>query len=245
MSPSTKRHRNDIYGDLKTRTESNPATPAATIVLLRDRVEGMEVLMLRKNSKIAFGGMWVFPGGRIDEEDYPEDRNAESAARNAARREAAEEAGIDISTEDFYWFAHWTPPASTPVRFSTWFFVAETVRSHDVQIDDGEIKEFEWLKPKDALERHRQGEIDLAPPTWVTLYSLSRVENSVEFIQRIEGREARYYETHIAVNNDGVRVAMWSGDTGYEDYDADAVGTRHRLVMHESGFEFLYPEGMY
>ena len=43
--------------------------PAATVVLLRDGAQGMETLMLRKNSKIAFAGMWVFPGGRIDVED--------------------------------------------------------------------------------------------------------------------------------------------------------------------------------
>ena len=43
--------------------------PAATVVLLRETEQGPETLMLRKNSKIAFGGMWVFPGGRVDEED--------------------------------------------------------------------------------------------------------------------------------------------------------------------------------
>ena len=40
---------------------------AATVILLRDSAQGMETLMLRKNSKIAFGGMGVFPGGRIDD----------------------------------------------------------------------------------------------------------------------------------------------------------------------------------
>ena len=33
--------------------------PAATVVLLRDGADGMETLMLRKNSKIAFAGMWA------------------------------------------------------------------------------------------------------------------------------------------------------------------------------------------
>ena len=245
MSEKGKLHRNDIYGDIENPKKNNPATPAATVVLLRDVEKGMQVLMLRKNSKIAFGGMWVFPGGRIDDEDYPPNKDLETAARTAAHREAAEEAGIDLSTEEFHWFAHWTPPASTPVRFSTWFFVAQTAQAHEVQIDDGEIKEFEWLDPMDALERHKKGEIDLAPPTWVTLYSLSRVSNSIEFLDRMRNQEPRFYETHIGVNQEGVRIAMWSGDTGYEDYDADALGARHRLVMHENGFEFLYSEGMY
>ena len=37
--------------------------PAATVVLLRDATEGgIETLMLRRNSKIAFGGMWGISG---------------------------------------------------------------------------------------------------------------------------------------------------------------------------------------
>ena len=39
---------------------------AATVVLLRDGAGGLETLLLRRNSRIAFGGMWVFPGGRVD-----------------------------------------------------------------------------------------------------------------------------------------------------------------------------------
>ena len=74
-------HRNDIYGDLDSDS-GNPAIPAATVILLRD-IDGdgkPEVLMLRKNSKIAFGGMWVFPGGRIDPEDFPEERRARAGS---------------------------------------------------------------------------------------------------------------------------------------------------------------------
>ena len=241
----SKTHRNDIYGDLSQKSESKPATPAATVVLLRESANGPEVLMLRKNSKIAFGGMWVFPGGRIDEEDYPKDRDLQTAARTAARREAQEEAGIDLSDEHFHWFAHWTPPASTPVRFATWFFVAHTEAAHNVQIDDGEIKEFEWLSPSNALQRHAKAEIDLAPPTWVTLYTLSRSKTVAAFINTVQSQEARVYETHVSKRNDGTRVAMWSGDSGYEDYNADAEGNYHRLVMAEGGFEFIHPKGWY
>ncbi|HAO56310.1 MAG TPA: NUDIX hydrolase, partial [Gammaproteobacteria bacterium] len=60
-----------MYGDLSKTKAEEPATPAATVVLLRDTDSGPEVLMLKKNARIDFGGMWVFPGGRIDEEDYP------------------------------------------------------------------------------------------------------------------------------------------------------------------------------
>ncbi len=63
--------------------------PAATVVLLRDGTDGMETLMLRKNSKIAFAGMWVFPGGRIDVEDGTDNEDMEQRARIAAAREAS------------------------------------------------------------------------------------------------------------------------------------------------------------
>ncbi|MDX1494468.1 MAG: NUDIX domain-containing protein, partial [Longimicrobiales bacterium] len=49
-----------------------PATPrpAATIVLLRDGKEGMEVLLMRRSRRAGFvPGAYVFPGGRVDSAD--------------------------------------------------------------------------------------------------------------------------------------------------------------------------------
>lgn len=238
MSQKTEKHRNDIYGDIDQRKETHQAVPAATVVLLREGVDGVEILMLRKNSKIAFGGMWVFPGGRIDEEDYDDSRDLESAARTAAVREAAEESNVVLKGQDFHWFAHWTPPASTPVRFATWFFVAYAPSLEDVQVDGGEITDHAWISPSQALARHAEGEIDLAPPTWVTLYQMSKFNQPQAALDHLQGQEVRYYETHLGKREDGVRVAMWSGDAGYDDYNANASGESHRLVMKTSGFEF-------
>ena len=93
------KHRNDIYGDIRKDKENEggePAIPAATVLLLKDTESGPEVLMLHKTSKIAFGGMWVFPGGKIDQADYGDPDDHDSAARTAAARETHEEAGIVI-----------------------------------------------------------------------------------------------------------------------------------------------------
>ena len=81
------KHKNDIYGDLEKDRENEgaePAIPAATVLLLREHRNQNQVLMLHKTSKIAFGGMWVFPGGKIDAADYDEERNDNAAARVAA-----------------------------------------------------------------------------------------------------------------------------------------------------------------
>lgn len=238
-TPAETKHKNDIYGDVDNprAVEAKPATPAATVVLLRDSDAGPEVLMLRKNAKIDFGGMWVFPGGRIDPEDEAANGDPESTARNAAAREAAEEAGIEVDPVAFEWFAHWTPPPTTPVRFATWFFAARA-GDQAITIDDGEIKDHQWVTPADALAKHVNGEIDLVPPTWVTLYHLSRYRPVDALLAHFRAREARYYETRAVKRSDGVRVALWAGDAGYEDWDADKAGPRHRLVMPEHGFTF-------
>ena len=89
-------------------------TPAATVVVLRDGGEGMEVLLLQRNGRGMFGGMWVFPGGQVDAVDglipdpgadgggraaggdalLPDFGDEINAARRAAVRETQEEAGL-------------------------------------------------------------------------------------------------------------------------------------------------------
>ena len=44
--------------------------PAVTVVLLRDGAEGLEVLLMRRNPRLAFAaGQYVFPGGSVDASD--------------------------------------------------------------------------------------------------------------------------------------------------------------------------------
>src|SRR5690606_28969880 len=112
-------------------TDASPLVPAATVLLLRDVHGTVEVLMLRKNRGQAFGGMWVFPGGRVEEADHhaaDDDGTADgrelAAARRAAERETLEETGLVLADADFVPFSHWVPPPETPRRFATWFFAA-------------------------------------------------------------------------------------------------------------------------
>lgn len=45
--------------------------PAATVLLVRSHDAGIEVLMMRRGEALAFlGGMWVFPGGRMEAVDH-------------------------------------------------------------------------------------------------------------------------------------------------------------------------------
>jgi 8-oxo-dGTP pyrophosphatase MutT (NUDIX family) len=221
--------------------ELPPAIPAATVVLLRDGADGVETLMLRRDSRLAFaGGAWVFPGGRIDPEDYPggevsDDASAVlTAARNAAAREAMEEAGLAVDPESLIWFAHWTPGAIAARRFATWFFVGPAPDGQ-VVVDDGEIREHQWIRPADALTRRESGEIELIPPTWVTLHKLAEVSSTAEVCEAARTRDPEIFLTHI-VRVEGGIASLWEGDAGYDDHDPDKPGPRNRLLMLDTGW---------
>jgi 8-oxo-dGTP pyrophosphatase MutT (NUDIX family) len=239
-------HRNDMYGNIDSRSEDDPNVsaliPAATVVLVRQGDTGIEVLMLRKNSKITFGGMWVFPGGKIDAGDYPggvaNEANLDAAARAAAVRETQEEAGITVDAQDYVFLSHWTPPPGQQKRFATWFFVAKVEGAMDIAIDDGEIKDHAWLNPEEALRKHAAGEIDLVPPTWVTLYHLSLKSSADAVIEYFSENTGITYNTRVVPAASGERVAMWKGDAGYDEWNPDTAGDRHRLAMPEGGFIF-------
>ena len=212
------------------------AIPAATVVVLRDGPGGLESLMLRKNSRLAFGGMWVFPGGRIDDADHDGTGDLIAAARNAAAREAGEEAAVVLDPADLVHFSYWIPPPMAPKRFATWFFAAEA-QSEEVMIDDGEIVRHEWMTPAEALRRRDAGEIELIAPTWVTLHTIGRFSTVAGALEGLGRRRPRCYETRIGRGEHGP-VSLWCGDAGYETADPSVPGPRHRLEITPRGYLF-------
>jgi 8-oxo-dGTP pyrophosphatase MutT (NUDIX family) len=98
----------------RVRASDVPVNPAATVMLLRDGSDGLEVFMLQRTLSAAFArGQYVFPGGRVDDADHGEDfepicdglDDAAASARLgldrgglawyvAAIRECFEEAGV-------------------------------------------------------------------------------------------------------------------------------------------------------
>jgi 8-oxo-dGTP pyrophosphatase MutT (NUDIX family) len=213
-------------------------------VLVRDGRTGLETLMLRRDSKVAFGGMWVFPGGRVDERDHdPASPDEQAAARRAASREAAEECGLHVEAHTLVPLAHWVPPAVQPRRFATWFFLARATEG-DVVVDGGEIHEHAWLAPGEVIRRRDAGEVDLAPPTWMTLYDLAAHRDVEAALAWARARDPLpRYETHWVTLPDGGAVAMWSGDAGYETHDPELPGPRHRLWLLRDGWRFERADG--
>ena len=220
----------------ETSPEEVPLVAAATVLLLRDAQAGLEVLTLRRNSKIAFGGMWVFPGGRVDPGELDLDDELGSA-RRAAARETTEEAGLIVPAEEMVAWSHWQPPSAASMhqkgpirRFSTWFFAARAPEGA-VVIDDGEITEHAWTTPASALERHAAGEIEIVPPTWITLTELAQHNDADAAIAWARSRTARRFHTRPIAKKP--LTLAWEGDEAFDDADH---GGRNRLEMHGDGW---------
>jgi 8-oxo-dGTP pyrophosphatase MutT (NUDIX family) len=226
------------------------AVAAATVVLVRDAAdsaEGIEVLLARRSSKIFFaGGAWVFPGGRIDVEDHgPEfagdhfDESHEDfldVARRACVREAAEEADAVISSDDLVFMSHWTPPLEAPKRFSTYFFMGPAP-AEALTADGGEIHELAWMRPADAMRRRNEGEIELIPPTFITLALLAPFTSTADALAHYRDNSPEFFVTKFT-RKDGYNIALYAGDAGYEVGDASLPGARNRLLMGEGDWVY-------
>ncbi len=178
-------------------TEIEPV-PAATVVIVRETDDNMdiEVLLLRRNSKLVFhGGHWVFPGGRIDELDFEsEDAGLEyRAALRAAVRETKEEAGIEIEIEQLIHTAHWTTPPRLPRRFCTWFFLCPLSKPVSVVVDNHEILEHRWISPRQAIAEAEAQTWVLPRPTLVTLKDIQDHRNLDELLQDTFQRDIRVF----------------------------------------------------
>ncbi len=220
-----------------------PANPSATIVLLRDADRGLEVLLVRRSKRLTFhGGAWVFPGGRIDPEDYPAGDTSDlfAAAQQAAVRELKEEAGLDATIANLRPVSRWITPIFLPKRFDTWFFLAQA-ESHDVVVDGGEIREFRWTTPAEALNERRVGAIELPPPTFVTLTLLAEHKSSDAALSQVPRSPVRQYTPKICTIEGGA-CSLYEGDAGYEEGNPDLPGQRHRLWLLDT--DWRYEDGV-
>jgi 8-oxo-dGTP pyrophosphatase MutT (NUDIX family) len=201
-------------------------------MLVRDGDDGaLEVFMLRRTLDAVFAsGMYVFPGGRVDDADHAEEMEAicdgldDGRASTllgvdhgglaywvAAVRECFEEAGVllarpvggaepvrfddpdvearfgaarhdvhagrlglvelcereglVLTADAIHYVSHWITPIGEARRFDTRFFVARAPQAQEPLHDDGETIESLWVRPSDALDRFRAGDLAMIPPT--------------------------------------------------------------------------------
>ena len=186
--------------------------PAATVLLLRDGEQGLEVLMTRRSLNASFApGAYVFPGGGIDASDAQVHHLVNRRASQddlrltqavAAIRESFEELGVLLATKEgrmadmhdiaqfdrqqplfqqcevlgmklaadqVFVLAHWITDRDLKRRFDVPFLVARMPEGQTPVADEQEQFEPIWIRPEEALRRHREERFFIIFPTIRTL----------------------------------------------------------------------------
>jgi 8-oxo-dGTP pyrophosphatase MutT (NUDIX family) len=236
---------------------------SATVMVLRDGAQGLEVLMVRRHGDSGvLGGVHVFPGGKLDAADgttllvgasrdaswysdaLGEPTLSPVVARGlftAAVRETREECGLDLLVDTLWPWSRWiTPrqPSVTRKRFDTRFFIAPAPADQEAVHDNFEATEVVWVLPRVALERYWAGEIDLAPPQIMSLVQLARVPDVAWAMTVARQRPPVLVEPH-PFDEDGERVICYPGDPAHPVRVAAWDGPS-RLRFRNRRFE---PEG--
>ena len=184
------------------------ARPAATVILVRDGEGegGIETFVMCRAPTMAFApGMHVFPGGRVDPDDFAESvvfdgddarHLAERASTDVAGiaalyacavRETAEETGVVLGNRDdegrlvirsdvIPLADHWVTPEIEGRRYDVRFFAAELPAGQKAGLTTTEADEAWWVRPREALARFGHGDMPMLPPTEATLRYLARFD---------------------------------------------------------------------
>jgi 8-oxo-dGTP pyrophosphatase MutT (NUDIX family) len=187
--------------------------PAATLILLRHGANhsdrGLETLMVQRNPGARFmPGVWVFPGGAVDDADRG-GGDDEAAHRICARRELGEEASVELGDEaELFAWSRWITPEAVPVRFDTRFYLALAPPHASPEADGEEVVDAVWINPDDALERHDAGSFELAFPTITHLLGLRDFTSADEAVAAARERVVEPILPRVVGTRDDFRVVL-------------------------------------
>jgi 8-oxo-dGTP pyrophosphatase MutT (NUDIX family) len=214
-----------------------PLRLAATVVVVRAATAGeFEVLLVRRNDKVAFmAGAYVFPGGRVDDEDLVLAGGDQALAfRVAAARELVEEANVTVDAADPILIAHWITPEIEIRRFDTRFFLVRMPDGQEARHDESETTDLVWLSPADAIDRCVNREIMLPPPTWTTVKRMMRyrtLEELFDWAGRLKLIPA--VQPGFFKDDQGRPVLTLPGDASFPTIEGWEVPEETRFVLQD------------
>lgn len=120
-------------------------------------------------------GVLVGVPGSVAPAELAAARDALLAGR-ATLAQVAREHGWPLAPETLTFAGRWQTPVFAPVRFDTLFFLASLPSGQEPSVIPGELESGEWVKPLEALDRYRHGQLTFAAPILWTLVALAEGE---------------------------------------------------------------------
>lgn len=190
--------------------------PAASVLVMREGDDGIELLFVRRSPDLKFmGGAWVFPGGTV----VPEDGDIESddAYKVAGARETFEEARITLPDPlSLVPFSRWITPELAPMRFDTRFYLTLAPEGAEPAPDRREVDRAEWWTPAKALHLFVRDEADLHFPTIKQVERIAEFETAEHALEAARQTTVEIILPRVATTDEGFEVLL-PGDAGYED----------------------------
>jgi hypothetical protein len=78
-----------------------------------------------------------------------------------------------LATDQLAYVSHWITPTDQPKRYNTRFFVARAPANQEALHDGHETVHSIWIRPEEALDRFREGKLNLISPTYKNLEAIA------------------------------------------------------------------------
>ncbi|GAB3958090.1 hypothetical protein GCM10029978_002250 [Actinoallomurus acanthiterrae] len=141
----------------------------------------------------------------ISGDDWEADRLA-LLDRSLSLAALLDKRGLVLRSDLLRPWAHWITPVFEERRYDTRFFVAALPagqRTRDVSTESDQVA---WVRPREAVEAARRGEMALLPPTFVTLTELAAYDTVAAVLAAERAVRPRLPETRVT--DDGAYLIL-------------------------------------
>ncbi|MGQ0632371.1 MAG: NUDIX hydrolase [Sporichthyaceae bacterium] len=145
--------------------------------------------------------------------DWEADRVA-LIARELSFADFLRRRGLVVRADLIAPWAHWITPAFEPRRFDTRFLVAAMPHGQVTREFGEEADQVEWVRPRDAVERWKSGDMAIMPPTLIALAEMGEHEDLASILAAAPARTIFPVQPHAVLDGDHVDLVL-PGDPGY------------------------------
>ena len=164
---------------------------------------------------LAYGenGELVNPGDTERSERFAEYRRKLNAGEEDVLPQMLEREGLRLATDRLTYFSHWITPVNAPRRYDTRFFAAVAPNDQEALPDNVEAIHHVWVRPAEAVERHRAGEYKMRTPTIRTVELFAQFDTTDALIAHLRAlREIPAILPRLGAKGE----RLLPGDPGYD-----------------------------
>ena len=142
----------------------------------------------------------------------------ELAENNLSFAQILEREQLRAATDQLIYYSHWITTPGRPRRYDTRFFIAPAPAEQIAMHDNSETVAHLWVRPGNALELFKRGEIDLMFPTIKTLESLVQFGRVEDLLSHARTKPQIAATTpHVSTARDGSIRMLIQSDYAYAE----------------------------